>query len=171
MGFLVCKIKDLIQEKPIGRICSSLDRHWKCSWRWKDVHLSVQRSGDAQVQRAVIRWCTGAKGCIPWQEVLQVYYSWHKEPALYSCFNSGCHWLHFMLWSHGRRGSKQSFTFCASHGLQIPAKLYWHAPSFNYSHFSHSFPIATSPSEDVVIRTPLRVPAVKKPQVCTAAGW
>lgn len=57
-------------------------------------------------------WCTGTKGCIPQQEVLLVYYSWHKELAPCNCFKSGYHWVHFMvLWSHNRRESKESSPF------------------------------------------------------------
>lgn len=57
-------------------------------------------------------WCTGTKGCIPQQEVLLVYYSWHKELAPCNCFKSGYHWVHFMvLWSHNRRESKEPSPF------------------------------------------------------------
>lgn len=124
---------------------------------------NVHNSGKMPFICAKISWCTGTNGCSPWQEAPQVNYSWHKEPTPYSCFKSGYHWLHFMvLWPHNRGGSKETSTSCATHGLQISAKLYWHSPSFNYSYFSHSFLVAMSPSENMVIRTLLRISAVKK---------
>lgn len=154
MRFPVCKIRVLIQEKPNGRICSSQDRQSKCSRRWQDAHLPVQRSADAQVQRY--------KGLHSLAESFTGLLLMAQRTAPCSYFN-GYHWLHFVVpWSHNRIESKQSSAFCATQGLQISTKLYWRSPSFNYSHFLRPFPVATSPSEDMVIRTLLRVSSVIK---------